>query len=62
MSSTRIHHPVRIYTNGLTKRKPPSKDLPFGSYKYNSANNDLPGGGYSTLFETETYMCLRYTD
>lgn len=56
MSSTRVHRPIRIYTHGLTERKNPSKDVPFGSYKYNSANNDLPGGLFHFVRDGDLYV------
>lgn len=56
MSSTRVHRPIRIYTQGLSEKKPATRDVPFGSYKYDSAKNDLPGGLFHFVRNGDLYV------
>lgn len=56
MSSTRVHRPIRIYTQGLCEKKSGTGDVPFGSYKYDSAKNDLPGGLFHFVRDGDLYV------
>ncbi|KAL3987818.1 KRAB domain-containing zinc finger protein [Sarotherodon galilaeus] len=55
MSSTRVHRPIRIYMHGLTERKNTTSNVPFASYKYDSANNDLPGELFHIVRKGDLY-------
>lgn len=57
MSSTRIHRPVKIYTQGLTEHVlDGASDAPYGRYKYNPAVSNLPGGLFHFVKDYDTYV------
>lgn len=56
MSSTRVHNPIRTYTNNLKEDKPGSRTWPYGWYKYESAKNHLPGGLFHFVREPDCYV------
>lgn len=56
MSSTRIHRPIRTYTQGLGEKNPGTRDVPFGSYKYESAKADLPAGLFHYVRDGDLYV------
>ncbi|KAJ8009786.1 hypothetical protein DPEC_G00067830 [Dallia pectoralis] len=55
MSSTRVHRPIRTYTQ--SERAPPSTaHVPYGCYKYESAKNYLPGGLFHFVKDEDSYV------
>lgn len=56
MSSTRIYQPIRSYTHNLSERRISTIDVPYGCYKYESANNYLPGGLFHFVKDAFSYV------
>ena len=56
MSATRPHTPIRIYTHSLTERQSANVNQPYGSYKYDSAKNYLPGGIFHFVRDADAYV------
>ncbi|KAE8277824.1 hypothetical protein D5F01_LYC24151 [Larimichthys crocea] len=55
MSSTRVYGPIRAYKHNLTDHRARTMEVPYGSYKYESAKNYLPGGLFHFVKDTDTY-------
>lgn len=56
MSSTRIHKPVRTYAHNLSERRSGSAEMPYGSYKYESSKNYMPGGLFHFVKNCDYYV------